>query len=88
MNNQKSININKNKFNMEEFIYHIAEILDITPEEVQMESKLTDFDNWDSLAALSFIAMVDEEYDISLKGEDIRKANTIEDLFEIIKSKK
>jgi len=32
--------------------------------------------------------MVDEEYGVALKGDDIRSANTIEDLYNIIKSKK
>ena len=37
--------------------------------------------------ALSIIAMVDEEYEVALKGDDIRTANTLEDLFNIVKSK-
>lgn len=45
-------------------------------------------EEWSSLIALSIIAMVDEEYEVVLKGEDIRTANTIEDLFDIIKNKK
>ncbi len=44
-------------------------------------------DEWSSLVALSVIAMVDEEYDVVLKGDDIRGANTIEDLFNIVKNK-
>jgi len=37
--------------------------------------------------ALSIIAMVDEEYDITLKGDDMRQAETIEELFNIVKGK-
>jgi len=47
-----------------------------------------DLDEWSSLIALSIIAMVDEEYGVSLKGDDIRSADTLEDLFNIVKSKK
>jgi len=47
-----------------------------------------ELDEWSSLMALSIIAMVDEEYEVTLKGDDIRSANTIEDLYNIIKSKK
>lgn len=46
-----------------------------------------DLDEWSSLTALSIIAMVDEEYDVTLKGDDIRNAVTIEDLFNTVKSK-
>ena len=39
------------------------------------------------LHALSIIAMVDEEYDVTLKGDDMRQAETIEELFNIVKGK-
>ena len=37
--------------------------------------------------ALSVIAMADEECGVVLKGEDIRNARTIEDLYNVVKSK-
>ncbi len=46
-----------------------------------------DLDEWSSLTALSVIAMVDEEYDVKLSGNDIREANTIEDLYQLIANK-
>ena len=51
----------------------------------------TDFKNlaeWDSLIALSVIALADEAYGVTLTGDDIRSANTVSDLFEKIKSRK
>ena len=51
------------------------------------EVKFRDLKEWSSLAALSVIAMVDEEYDVTLKGDDIRNAITIEDLYNTVKSK-
>ena len=51
----------------------------------------TDFrdnDEWSSLIGLSVIAMVDEEYDVTLKGDDVKNAKTIEDLFNVVKSKR
>lgn len=47
-----------------------------------------ELDEWSSLLTLSIIAMVDEEYGIIIKGEDIRNSQTIEELFELVKSKK
>jgi len=32
--------------------------------------------------------MVDEEYDVIIKGDDIRNSQTVNDLFEIVKSKR
>jgi acyl carrier protein len=47
-----------------------------------------ELEEWDSLKALSIIAMVDDEYKVIIKGDDIRNSHTIEDLFNIVKSRK
>ncbi len=73
---------------MKEFIEKFAEAVEI--EDVSALTPGTEFkglDEWSSLAALSVIAMVDEEYDVTLKGDDIRSAKTIGDLFEIVNSR-
>lgn len=46
-----------------------------------------ELDEWTSLMGISIIAMVDEEYNTSITGADIRNSDTIEDLFELVKSK-
>ncbi len=51
------------------------------------QTKFRDLEEWSSLMALSIIAMVDEEYHVKIKGDDIRNASTIEDLYNIIKSR-
>jgi acyl carrier protein len=57
------------------------------PASVTPKAKFRDIEGYSSLVALSIIAMVDEEYNVKLKGDDIRKAYTIEDLFNAINSK-
>ncbi|MEG2403219.1 MAG: acyl carrier protein [Muribaculaceae bacterium] len=73
---------------LHEFIEKIAEQFDDTDASVfTPQTEFKNLDEWSSLTALSVIAMVDEEYDVSLKGDDIRNSTTIEDLFNIVKSK-
>jgi acyl carrier protein len=60
---------------------------DTDPSEIKAETVFHDLEEYSSLIALSIIAMVDEEYDVQLKGDDMRKAVTVEDLFNIVKSK-
>ncbi len=70
------------------FIENFAAQFDDTDASVfTAETKFRDLEEWSSLIGLSLIAMVDEEYDITLKGDDIKNANTIEDLFNTVKSK-
>ena len=73
---------------IKEFIENFASQFDDTPmEEFKAETQFRDLDEWSSLIALSIIAMVDEEYDVTLKGDDMKAANTIEELCHIVKSK-
>lgn len=69
------------------FLEQMKEILDIEDRELSMEDEFKSFDEWSSLASLSLIAMVDEEYEVTLSGNDIRSAVTVQDLFNLIKSK-
>lgn len=50
-------------------------------------TKYKSLEEWSSLTALSIIAMVDDEYEVILKGNDIYNSNTIQELFDIVKSK-
>lgn len=70
------------------FIEHIADLFNDTDASyITADTVFRDIDEWSSLTALSLIAMVNEEYDVTLKGDDVCKANTIEDLFNIVASK-
>lgn len=60
---------------------------DVDVSTINEKTKFRDLEEWSSLMALSIIAMVDEEYDVILKGDDIINSTTIEDLFNIVKSK-
>ena len=73
---------------LKDFLENFANQFDDTDaSEIKAETKFKELDEWSSLIALSVIAMVDEEYDITIKGEDIRNSNTVEDLFNAIKAK-
>lgn len=73
---------------LEKFVEKFAEQFDDTDvSEFAPKTVFKELDEWSSLVALSVIAMVDEEYDVVLKGDDIRGASTIEDLFNIVKNK-
>jgi acyl carrier protein len=61
-----------------------AQFDDTDPGNFKTETKFREIDEWSSLIALSVIAMVDEEYDVKLKGEDIRTSQTLNDLYLIV----
>jgi acyl carrier protein len=80
---------NEIKMEIEEFIQLFAEQFDETEEsEFKLETKFRQLEEWDSMVALMVIAMVDEEYNVKLSGDDIRNSNTIQDLMDVVASKK
>jgi len=73
---------------LNEFVAKFAELFeDIDTSNFTGATDFRDNDEWSSLIGLSVIAMVDEEYDVTLKGDDVKSSKTIEDLFNIVKSK-
>lgn len=73
---------------LKKFVENFASQFDETDASVfTAETRFRDLEEWSSLIALSIIAMVDEEYDVTLKGDDIKNSNTIEDLYKIIQSR-
>lgn len=71
--------------NIEEFVENFAAQFDETePDLFTSETRFKDLDEWSSLTALSIIAMIDDEYNIIVKGNDITNSDTIQDLFDIV----
>jgi acyl carrier protein len=74
---------------LQEFIGKFAEQFDETdPGEFKADTEFKALDEWSSLYALSIIAMVDDEYDVTINGDDIRNSETIENLFNVVSAYK
>lgn len=73
---------------LEDFLALFAEQFDDTnASEIKADTVFKELDEWSSLIALSVIAMVDEEFDITIKGDEIRNSNTVEDLYKAVIAK-
>ena len=73
---------------IDKFIENFTDLFDETdPATISATTQVKSLDEWSSLVALSVIAMVDEEYDVEFRGDDIRGSNTVEDLYNIVKNR-
>ena len=73
---------------LDQFIENFAGLFDETPPEtINASTCFKELDEWSSLLALSVIAMVDEEYDVEFRGDDIRGSKTVEDLYAIVETR-
>jgi len=72
----------------DEFIQEIMDILEI--EDAYLIQETTAFkalNEWDSLAALSTISMVDDEFGVTINNKDLRSVETLGELYKLIEEK-
>lgn len=73
---------------LDDFVALFAEQFDETdPSTINAETVFHGIKEWSSLTGLSVIAMVDDEFDVALKGDDIKTSVTVEDLYNKVISK-
>ena len=71
---------------LKDFIENLAEQFDDTDiTEIQPETEYQELDEWSSLTAMSIIAMVKTQFGKTITGREIRKCQTVEELFNLVK---
>lgn len=74
---------------MEDFIEKFAEAIEMeSVNDLKEDTKFRELDEWNSLAVLSVIAMLDEEYDIQIENADFKKLETIGDIAQFIENQR
>lgn len=66
---------------MEAFLKNLAEALNLPEAGLQAGQKLSDLPNWDSLAILTTLSMLDMEYGVTLNGAEVQRCETPADLY-------
>ena len=75
--------------NIEDFIENFAAGFYFTyASEIKPGTVFQEIDEWDSLLVVTTMAMAEEKYDVSITEDEIKKTVTVEDLFNLVKSKK
>jgi len=69
---------------IEKYVTDMAEALEMETTQLTAETEYKELANWDSLAALSVIAMTDENYNVSIGGDDIEKSRTVHELWNLV----
>lgn len=71
-----------------EFISKFCEAVEVDDaSSVKPDTKFRELDEWSSLSTLSVIAMADEEFGFELDPDTFKKAQTVEDLYNICSAK-
>lgn len=71
---------------METFIEKFAEAIE-REEKIEMQDEFRNYEEWNSIAYLSVIAMMDEEYDTQIEEADFKKLKTVQALYDACTNK-
>ena len=66
--------------NLQEKITLIEEVLDVAEGSLTTETLLAEVDEWDSIAALSLIVMLDEKFEKTVSGAQIKAMECVNDI--------
>lgn len=68
------------------FISDFASIfMDLDVSEIDANTEFHELDDWSSLIVVQLIGLIMDKYDVEISVDEIRKALTIQDLFNLIK---
>ena len=63
----------------------LSNLLELEVGEFTPETNLDNLEEWDSLAAISYIVMMDEEFKVNANPADIKNFKTIQDILDSMK---
>ena len=63
----------------------LEEIMELNEGTLSVDDVLEDYVEWDSITALSLIAMMDEKFHKTVSGADIKNMKTVSDVLEAMK---
>ncbi len=62
----------------------LEEMLELDENTLKEDTLLDEIEEWDSVAALSLIVLLDEEFDKTISGKQIKEFKTIGDILEFM----
>lgn len=71
----------------EKVIEIIANVLEVSPEEITLESTVGDFPKWDSLGQLTILQSVQDEFEVEFEPEEMMEIEDVNDIIKIVESK-
>ncbi len=74
---------------LKDFVEEIVEVFDDTEDlNLSPDTYYKELDEYSSLTTLSIIAFADEHFGVVITGKEIRETETVQDLYDLIQSKK
>jgi acyl carrier protein len=70
----------------QKFLELVKEVLEIEDRELQFQDEFKEYSEWDSLANLSLVAMLDDEFGVVIDNQKFKSMKTLQELFDEVKN--
>ena len=60
----------------------------IDPESLNPDTRFREIPQWESLALLCLIAMIDSDYGVQIGGAELKQCETLREIYQLIEDKK
>jgi acyl carrier protein len=67
-----------------DFLRKLEQTLELDPGTIAADDVLSEVGWWESMAAILFIALADQELDVSVTGADVKTCRTVADLLRLL----
>lgn len=72
----------------DQFLEHLKEALEMEEgKTINWTDEFRNFEEWDSLGQMSLIAMMEDQYGVTIENEDFENLLSVQDLFEEVKKR-
>ncbi len=67
-----------------EKLMKLEELMDLEEGSLQPENQLSEIEEWDSIAHLSLIILLEDDYGKEISGAEVRALKTVQDILEVM----
>ncbi len=71
---------------MDEKLRALEEMMELDEGTLKGDEKLEDIEEWDSMTALSFILLLNDDYGKEVGGEQIKALETVQDMLRLMEA--
>ncbi len=69
-----------------DFIEKLSDTFERETNQIHLNDAFKEYEEWDSLALLSLMATLEEEYNVTIPRTEFEKIKTVQNLFDYVKS--
>ena len=64
----------------------LKDILEIEDRDIHLSDIFRDYEEWDSIANLTLIACIEEEFEVIISSNELKELHTVQDILQKIQS--